>query len=614
MELIPGTVIAGRYRLERPLASGGMGAVWVAHHLTLDAEVAIKFMHDENSVAARGRFEREARSAALIRHPNVVTVQDYGIEGQTPYIAMELLHGENLDDRILHKKRLSLAELEPIASQIARGLRKAHETGIVHRDLKPQNIFLATTEDGSEAAKILDFGIAKEIDTTLGQHTKTTELMGSPHYMSPEQLRSSKKSDFRSDLWSFGVIIYRALTGSVPFPGDTLAEVMVQVFSGKWTPPSKVVPGLPSTIDAFFQRAFARKPDERYQSIHDLHNAFVSVVAGKPLPAAPAPTATTTPIPFASSSPSLPGVVIPSAQKSLAPSLQVGVPSVGFSPPERDVSASRPSAPPTSNPGLSAPPERTSAPGSMPGFGAPNPTPASVFAPPEPQPVIVSLPVPELAPASREHEPAAPSPPPTNLATTVLPGAPVVPIPKENRPSRSVIFAALAGVLVLVSVLFLVLRGPADPEDKPSSGEAVSATSTSATSSSTPTDTTPIALAAATGNALTPDEIAAAVPDETPVEVVHDEPPAPVPSATTQPQRSNWKSIPKGRTRLLVRAKGGVCKITIDGTYYGLTPLDVMVDAGKLRVFCRMATGSTRSKELRAPENRITKIEFEVKQ
>ncbi|HMY16497.1 MAG TPA: serine/threonine-protein kinase, partial [Polyangium sp.] len=191
MELVPGTVIAGRYRLERLLASGGMGAVWVARHTSLNTEIAIKFMHGDPTelTVARSRFEREARTASLIRHPNVVTVQDYGIEGQMPYMAMELLHGENLDEYLQRKKRLTLVELEPIISQVSRGLRKAHETGIVHRDLKPSNVFISREDDGREIVKILDFGIAKEIDTTLGQHTKTTELMGSPHYMSPEQLR-----------------------------------------------------------------------------------------------------------------------------------------------------------------------------------------------------------------------------------------------------------------------------------------------------------------------------------------------------------------------------------------------------------------------------------------
>lgn len=651
MELVPGTVIAGRYRLERLLASGGMGAVWVARHLTLGSDIAIKFLHDDSPTpVARTRFEREARTASLIRHPNVVTVQDYGIEGQTPYMAMELLHGENLDDFILRKKRLTLDELEPIVSQISRGLRKAHEAGIVHRDLKPSNVFLARDEsDGREVVKILDFGIAKEIDATLGQHTKTTELMGSPHYMSPEQLRSSKKSDFRSDLWSFAVIIYRGLTGVVPFPGDTLAEVMVQVFSGKYPPPSTLVQGLPPTVDAFFQRAFARKPDERYQAIADLHNAFVAVVAGKPLPAptaappaspsaTPIPNPSAAPPPFATSSPSWPGVMVSPTQVGAAPA----VPNAGRAAPpivalpaspdaataslsavDRDAAAAATAAPPApqapapraSNPGLSAHPEQPMPAGTLVGFGEPNQGAHSPGAWQDNPAPIVSLPGPPEAEFSTQPLPALPpTTAPTNAPTTAPTNAPTNPVQgADPRRVRNIAIAAVAGLLVLVTIVLLAFGGSSDPADKPSSGAENSASPAVTSPPSAQATTHPVVPAAASGSAVTPDEIAAAVPDETPVEVVPDEPPAPTPSATQAP-KSNWKPIGKGQGRLLVNARGGVCKITINSTYYGVTPLDVMVDAGKTRVFCRMSTGATRSKELRVPEYRLTKIEFDVKQ
>ncbi len=653
MELVPGIVIAGRYRLERLLASGGMGTVWVARHLTLGSEVAIKFMLGDSTElsVARGRFEREARTASLIRHPNVVTVQDYGIEGQTPYIAMELLHGENLDEFLVRKKRVTLTELEPIISQISRGLRKAHETGIVHRDLKPSNIFLARDDsDGHEVVKILDFGIAKEIDATLGQHTKTTELMGSPHYMSPEQLRSTKKSDFRSDLWSLGVIIYRALTGVTPFPGDTLAEVMVQVFSGKWTPPTTVVPELPPTVDAFFQRAFARKPDDRYQSIHDLHNAFVAVVAGKPLPAptaaAPAPNPTTTPLPFtaSSSSPSWPSTVALSSQQvppapplpvaapvALAPTSDHEAPKVpttfeppkvpttfgtppsnatpnfgpapssnpGLSAPPDAVFGTAPKVPttfgpaPSSNPGLSAPPDAVIGTGTLVGFGTSNTTANVAINWQDNSPPLVALPddpTTEPLTNARQERPA-------NLTFNTPPQASAA----DGQRQRTLAIAFIAALLVLVTIIVIATRGPADSTDKPSS---------TTENSSAPVVAPP---AAASGTALTPDEIAAAVPDETPVEVIPNEPPTAAPS-TTQTVKSNWKPIGKGQARLLIKAKNGVCKITVNASYYGVTPLDVMVDAGKVRIFCRMPTGATRSKELRVPEYRITQIEFEVKQ
>lgn len=625
MELVPGTVIAGRYRLERLLASGGMGAVWVARHTTLGTDIAIKFMHGDPTelTVARSRFEREARTASLIRHPNVVTVQDYGIEGQMPYMAMELLHGENLDEYLQRKKRLTLTELEPIISQVSRGLRKAHETGIVHRDLKPSNVFISREDDGREIVKILDFGIAKEIDTTLGQHTKTTELMGSPHYMSPEQLRSTKKSDFRSDLWSLGVIIYKALTGVTPFPGDTLAEVMVQVFSGKWTPPSAVVPGLSPTIDAFFQRIFARKPDDRFQSIHEMHNAFVAVVAGKPLPppaATPtpstAPNPTTTPLPLGTSS-SWPQVVPP--PRPSAPSyVPTDGSTVGLSPFETpktpSVSADLPTAPvvlgppvpqaPTSNPGLSGAgnvPMGTAAPI---GFGVPN--------------VATNWPDQRSQPRSlpenprTEPIPDSPTEPGRTGSRAEIPNFGAPPQAADPARRRNLAFAIGGVLLLLVVGVVIAASGSSDSTDKPATtGNSSAPQGVKVPSAEPSNDGQP--MAAASGAVVTPDEIASAVPDESPVEVVSNEPPVPTPSAT-QTTKSNWKPIGKGQTRLQIKSTGGICKITINSTYYGVTPLDVIVDAGKIRVFCRMPTGSTRSKELRVPENRITKIEFEVKQ
>lgn len=667
MELVPGTVIAGRYRLERLLASGGMGAVWVARHTTLGTDVAIKFMHGDPTelTAARSRFEREARTASSIRHPNVVTVQDYGIEGQTPYMAMELLHGENLDDFLLRKKRITLDELEPIIAQVSRGLRKAHETGIVHRDLKPSNVFIAQ-DDGREIVKILDFGIAKEIDTQLGQHTKTTELMGSPHYMSPEQLRSTKKSDFRSDLWSLAVIIYKALTGVNPFPGDTLAEVMVQVFSGKWTPPSTLVPGLSTTVDAFFQRAFARKPDERFQSIHDMHNAFVAVVAGKPLPppapaaapSAPAAAPTTTPLPLmSSSSPAWPSVPIPPARPSTPSVAQISTPVPGLSSPDSDppkvpgtlgtdsdvlkapltfgIPPAPPLPPPTSslsNPGnfgdsnpkvpgtFGAPPAPTSTPGLSPptdpalassvmsGFGSTNvpPGPASW---PDTRPPITSLPDdPRTESINRSQQ----EPTKVRLPIESILG-PAASSPHAANPQRkqTALIAIVAALVVLVIGIVVVLSTSSDSPDKPTPNTENSNVPTPLPPASS--EPIPEATAAASGSALTPDEIAAAVPDETPVETVANDPPTPTPSATST-QKSGWKPIAKGQARLLIKSTGGVCKITINSTYYGVTPLDVMVDAGKLRVFCRTSTGSTRSKELRAAEYRLTMIEFNLKQ
>ncbi len=187
------------------------------------------------------------------------------------------------------------------------------------------------------------------------------------------------------------------------------------------------------------------------------------------------------------------------------------------------------------------------------------------------------------------------------------------PPPAADPARRRNLAFAIGGVLLLLVVgVVIAASGSSDSTDKPVTTENSSAPQGVKVPSAEPSnDGQP--MAAASGTVVTPDEIASAVPDESPVEDVSNEPPAPTPSAT-QTTKSNWKPIGKGQTRLQIKSTGGICKITINSTYYGVTPLDVIVDAGKIRVFCRMPTGSTRSKELRVPENRITKIEFEVKQ
>ncbi|WP_437910575.1 protein kinase [Sorangium sp. So ce327] len=274
--LAEGSVVAGRYRLERMLARGGMGAIWVARHLQLDATVAVKLMAPEYaaSSAARARFEREARAAAQLKIPNVVHVHDYGLEGDTPFLVMELLDGEDLETRLSREGRLSTATTLGIVTQVCKALRRAHEAGIVHRDLKPANLFLSR-QDEDELVKVLDFGIAKAQGTLLaGNETKTGTLVGSPYYMSPEQVRRSKTLDWRSDLWSVGVIAYRCLTGRLPFPGEEIGEVFVAICTEDVPPASSVVPELGPSVDGFFSRALARDPAHRFQGASELAEAL----------------------------------------------------------------------------------------------------------------------------------------------------------------------------------------------------------------------------------------------------------------------------------------------------------------------------------------------------
>ncbi|MEY2936727.1 MAG: hypothetical protein RL033_7476, partial [Pseudomonadota bacterium] len=203
-----GRVLADRYRLEAPLGRGAMGEIWRAEHLGLKSQVAIKFL--DSAIAddpeMLSRFSREAQSAAAVRSPHVVQIFDCGVEGGAPYIAMELLQGQTLEARLHERQRLTSAELNQIFREVAAAVSKAHEVGVVHRDLKPGNIFLALEAEG-EITKVLDFGIAK---VATGTHTTgltvTGTLLGTPHYMSPEQARGSRDVDYRSDLWSLAII------------------------------------------------------------------------------------------------------------------------------------------------------------------------------------------------------------------------------------------------------------------------------------------------------------------------------------------------------------------------------------------------------------------------
>lgn len=276
-----GSVIAGKYRLERLLSQGGMGAVWTARHLTLDVPVAVKLMAPAFAASAEGRarFEREAKASAHVKSPYVVQVHDYGLEGETPYIVMELLEGEDLDARLRREGRLTPAATLSVVTQVCKALRALHEKGIVHRDLKPANIFL-TRQGGDELVKILDFGIAKATGPILaGDATKTGTLLGSPYYMSPEQVRRSKDVDWRSDLWSLGVIIFRCLTGRLPWEGEEIGDLFVEIATDPIPIASQIAPDLGPDVDRFIARALTRERDKRFQSADELSGALAAVVA-----------------------------------------------------------------------------------------------------------------------------------------------------------------------------------------------------------------------------------------------------------------------------------------------------------------------------------------------
>jgi serine/threonine-protein kinase len=286
-ELRPGDMIVGKFRLERVIGRGGMGSVWAARQVQLDMPVALKFIETEEGVdlaEARIRFEREARAAGQIRSPHVVQILDHGIDGDRPYIVMELLEGEDLGARLRRERRISCKEAARVVSQAAKALKRAHEAGIIHRDLKPGNVFLARFDD-DEVVKLLDFGVAKirragALDPAAA--TRLGIVFGSPAYMSPEQARGAQHIDHRTDLWSLAVILYRAITGVKPFEADSLADLVVRVCIDPLPVATRSAPDLPPAVDAFFMRAFARDSAQRFATAPELAAAFDAAIAVTP--------------------------------------------------------------------------------------------------------------------------------------------------------------------------------------------------------------------------------------------------------------------------------------------------------------------------------------------
>jgi eukaryotic-like serine/threonine-protein kinase len=277
-----GLFVTPNIRLVRQLGQGGMGSVWVADHLTLHTQVAVKFISTElaSSQEALGRFSREASAAAQINSPHVVRTFDHGVlADSTPYIVMELLQGEDLGTRIERDQQLDLNLVSGILAQACKALGKAHELGIVHRDIKPDNLFL-TQDDEGVFVRVLDFGVAKQSTSTAMNATSTGAVMGTPYYMSPEQMLSSKHVDLRSDLWALGVVVYHAVTGLRPFDGETLGGLCVAINEAHFETPSKYRPGLPPEVDRWFARALARDPAARFDSARHMAEAFARAISG----------------------------------------------------------------------------------------------------------------------------------------------------------------------------------------------------------------------------------------------------------------------------------------------------------------------------------------------
>ncbi|RKH14645.1 response regulator [Corallococcus sp. CA053C] len=276
-----GRPLGGRYALERRIGGGGMGAIWLAVDLQLQRHVALKLIASEvvaRTPEAHRLFEQEAQAVARLRHPHVVQVHDSGVDAGVPYIVMELLEGEDLETRLTQRGRLSPATVAALVTPVARALAAAHAAGLVHRDLKPANLFLAHV-DGEEVVKVLDFGLARAlVRTGEAVNAQAEGLTGTLRYMSPEQLRADPDLDARADLWSFAVVLYRALTGQFPYGAESVGGLLRGVFHPPTVAVSQLVPELGAAGDAFFLRALHPRPEQRFTSARELAAAFVSLV------------------------------------------------------------------------------------------------------------------------------------------------------------------------------------------------------------------------------------------------------------------------------------------------------------------------------------------------
>lgn len=281
--------MGGRYEILALLGSGAMGAVYLAEHDRIGRRDAIKILDRElaDDESARARFNREARNASFINHPNVCTVYDFGETREgLPYIAMEYVDGETLTEVLEREGPLSPERAAELAAQVTRALEAAHARDIVHRDLKPDNVMLARDARGSEVVKVVDFGIAKAMaaeDDVRQDITRQGLLVGTPQYASPEQLEG-KDLDDRSDLYSLGVVLFRVLTGRLPFTGQTWQEVMTKRLSEDPLTLEEAAPDrrFPADLERVVARALRRRPDERYQEAAEFREELLRAVEPTP--------------------------------------------------------------------------------------------------------------------------------------------------------------------------------------------------------------------------------------------------------------------------------------------------------------------------------------------
>lgn len=269
----------GRYQLIEIIGEGAMARVYKAYDPEINRTLAVKLLKSQlaSDEQYRSRFLREAKGAGILSHPNIVTIYDVGLEGDHPYIAMELVEGATLADLMRSGRKLSTREVVDIGIQLARALDYAHRKGIVHRDVKPGNVMLVSN---STTVKVADFGICR-IDSSgetseLTQHTALGDVLGTPNYMSPEQVMG-QKVDARSDLFSAGVVLYKLVTGALPFEGDSIITVAVKIAQTEPPAVDKLASDVPSSLRRVVERALKKSPDKRFQTGEEMAQALISV-------------------------------------------------------------------------------------------------------------------------------------------------------------------------------------------------------------------------------------------------------------------------------------------------------------------------------------------------
>jgi len=279
-EVHEGQILAGKFRIERVLGQGGMGVVVAATHLQLDERVALKFLLPDalTNPEAVERFAREARAAVKIKSEHVARVSDVGtLESGSPYMVMEYLHGEDLAAWVRRHGAMAVPEAIEFLLQACEAIAEAHALGIVHRDLKPANLFVTRRVDGSPCIKVLDFGISKLTIPGAAPEfgmTKTHTIMGSPLYMSPEQMSSTRSVDMRTDIWALGVILYETLTGRVPFEAETMPQLCGMILQDPPRPLYELRPDLPQALQHVVLRCLEKNRERRWSNVAEFAHAL----------------------------------------------------------------------------------------------------------------------------------------------------------------------------------------------------------------------------------------------------------------------------------------------------------------------------------------------------